>query len=76
MLGINNRNLKTLAIDLATTEKLAVRVNQASRLLIGESGIRTRDDVQRLKKAGVNCFLIGENLLKQKDIAAATAALL
>jgi indole-3-glycerol phosphate synthase len=75
MLGVNNRNLKTLAIDLATTERLAATAGK-DWLLVGESGIRTKADITRLKSAGVNCFLIGENLLKSDDTYAATKAML
>lgn len=75
LLGINNRNLKTLAIDLATTERLAAQAGNAF-LLVGESGIKNSADIARLKRAGVTCFLVGENLLKQDDIAAATRGLL
>lgn len=76
MLGINNRNLKTLEIDLDTTRRLA-ELAAPQKLLVGESGIKTRADIDRLKKqADVHCFLVGENLLKQKNVAAATSALL
>jgi indole-3-glycerol phosphate synthase len=75
LIGINNRNLKTLEIDLGTTERLASMVPE-ERLLVSESGIKTREDVERLRKAGVSCFLVGENLLKEADVGAATKALL
>jgi indole-3-glycerol phosphate synthase len=74
LIGINNRNLKTLEIDLGTTERLASMVPE-ERLLVSESGIKTRDDIQRLRNAGVSCFLVGENLLKETDVGAATRAL-
>lgn len=70
VLGINNRNLKTLKTDLAVTEELAKRVPK-DRLLVSESGIATAVDVARMRKAGAHCFLIGESLLKQKDVKAA-----
>lgn len=75
LIGINNRNLKTLQTDLATTEQLAPHV-PSDRFLVAESGIRTHADLQRLCDAGARCFLVGESLLKQPDVGAATRALL
>ena len=75
LIGINNRNLKTLVTDLATTEELAPRV-PADRFLIAESGIRGREDLRRLAAAGAQCFLVGESLLRQPDVMAATRTLL
>jgi indole-3-glycerol phosphate synthase len=75
LIGINNRNLKTLKTDLATTEKLGPLLPR-SRLKVSESGISTPADLSRLARAGVRCFLIGESLLRQADVAAATRALL
>ena len=75
LIGINNRNLKTLKTDIATTIELAPLV-PPDRFLIAESGIRTPDDVRRLSAAGANCFLIGESLLRQPDVGAAITALL
>jgi len=75
LLGINNRNLKTLKIDLATTEALAPRV-PPERLLITESGLNGPADLARLNAAGAVAFLIGEFLMRQPDVTAATAALL
>ena len=74
LLGINNRNLKTLKVDLATGEKLAAAVPQ-DRLLVGESGIHDAGDIARLRRAGARAFLIGESLMRQPDVAAATRAL-
>jgi indole-3-glycerol phosphate synthase len=75
LIGINNRNLKTLEVDLATCEALAPRV-PSERLVICESGIHTPDDLARMGRAGAKAFLIGESLMRQNDVAAATAALL
>ncbi|MDB5407899.1 MAG: indole-3-glycerol phosphate synthase TrpC [Rhodospirillales bacterium] len=75
LIGINNRNLKTLAVDLATTEELAALVPQG-RLLVSESGLYTPADLARMKRCGANCFLVGESLMRQQDVTAATRALL
>src|SRR5690606_22915674 len=66
LIGINNRNLKTFDTDLATSERLFESVDD-SRLLVSESGIHTAADVQRLKAAGIHCFLIGESLMREAD---------
>ena len=75
LVGVNNRNLRTLRTDLATTEALAARV-PAGRVLVAESGIAGRADVERLSRAGARCFLVGESLLRQADVGAAARALL
>ncbi len=75
LVGINNRDLKTFATSLETTEELAPRVPK-DRTVIAESGIASPADLQRLAKAGVHAFLVGESLMRQADVAAATRALL
>ena len=88
LIGVNNRNLKTFKVDLATTEQLAAKMeagglkmaktsepssilnSPSSPLLVAESGIHTRADVERVKKCGAGAILVGESLVKQGDIGA------
>ncbi|WP_158743449.1 indole-3-glycerol phosphate synthase TrpC [Acidisphaera sp. L21] len=75
LIGVNNRNLKTMRTDLQTTIDLAPFV-PPDRLLITESGIRDHHDVHRLGEVGAQCLLVGESLLRQADIGQAVHALL
>lgn len=75
LMGVNNRNLKTLKTDVATTEQLAAMV-PPGRVLISESGLTTRADLDRMAAAGARRFLIGESLMRQPDVTEAVAALL
>lgn len=74
LIGINNRNLKTLTVDLATTEALGPRLPDG-RFLVAESGLNTRADLDRMSAVGARAFLIGESFMRQDDVAAAVAAL-
>ena len=75
LIGINNRDLATFAVDLATTERLAPQA-PAGALVVSESGLSGPADIARLRRGGVGCFLVGESLLRAADVAAATRALL
>ena len=74
IIGVNNRDLRSFNVDLATSERLGALM-PADAIRVAESGIRTRDDVQRLRAAGFHAFLVGESLLRQNDRAAAVEAL-
>ena len=74
LIGVNNRNLRDFSVDLGTSERLAARM-PAETIKVAESGIKTRHDVERLRNAGFNAFLVGESLLRQEDRAAAVRAL-
>jgi indole-3-glycerol phosphate synthase len=80
LVGVNNRNLKTFKVDLATTERLAARLHSSPSntppLLVAESGIHTRADVERLAKCGAQAILVGESLMKHADIGAKTRQML
>ncbi|WP_343082110.1 indole-3-glycerol phosphate synthase TrpC [Ostreiculturibacter nitratireducens] len=75
MVGINNRNLKTFEVTLETTKRLAKLVPEG-RMIVAESGIFTPDDLADLARYGARAFLIGESLMRQDDVEAATRALL
>ena len=75
LIGVNNRNLKTFDVDLDHTLRLRDRVPKEC-VLVGESGIRTRADVERLEAAGVQAILVGESLMRESDIGAAVDQLL
>jgi indole-3-glycerol phosphate synthase len=75
LIGVNNRNLKTLTTDLATSDEL-VPLIPADRIPVSESGIRTPQDVRRICRAGARCLLVGEHLLRQKDVTAAASELI
>ena len=75
LIGVNNRNLKTLAVDLAVTEHLAPRVPK-DRVLVAESGLGSPADLARMARAGASAFLIGESFMRQPDVEAAVRQML
>ena len=75
LIGINNRDLKTFVVDLAVTERLA-KMSPKSALLVTESGLFNAEDAHRMAKCGARAMLVGESLMRQSDVTAATQALL
>jgi indole-3-glycerol phosphate synthase len=75
LIGVNNRNLHSFEVSLATTERLAPLIPR-DRMIIAESGLNVAADLARLQKVRANTFLIGESLMRQKDVSAATTAIL
>ena len=75
LIGVNNRNLRTFVTDLGTTAKLA-RMMPPDRLLVAESGISTRGDIEILAGAGASAFLVGESLMREEDFGAKLRELL
>ena len=75
LLGVNNRDLKSLRVDLATFERLAPMV-PPDRFLVAESGLYAHADLLRMRAAGAKAYLVGESLMREADVTAATSRLL
>ncbi|WP_224982468.1 indole-3-glycerol phosphate synthase TrpC [Geomonas agri] len=75
MIGINNRDLRTFQVDIATSERLAAQI-PAGRIIVAESGINTRDEIVRLTEKGLHAFLIGESMMREPDVGAKLSELL
>jgi len=68
IVGINNRDLRSFVVDLVTTEKILGTKNISNKVIISESGIKSNNDIKRLKKFGVNAFLVGSSIMRSKDV--------
>lgn len=75
LIGINNRNLKTLKVDLRTTQRLAPQIPEGY-VIVCESGIKSHTDIERVQAKGVHAFLVGESLMREADVTAAVKILL
>jgi indole-3-glycerol phosphate synthase len=75
LIGINNRDLRTFEVDLGTSERVA-KLAPAGAILVAESGLSGPGELARLSEAGIDCFLVGESLMRANDVAAATRALI
>jgi len=75
VIGVNNRDLKTLKVDMATGDRLIPQIPKIGYTIVAESGIRTADDVRRYKKAGAHTILVGESLMRQADAVEAVRIL-
>jgi indole-3-glycerol phosphate synthase len=80
LVGVNNRDLKSFKVDLDVTERLAHRMRQSGQcphaILVSESGIHTRSDVERLARCGASAILVGESLMRHENIAQKVAELI
>ncbi|MFC4386409.1 indole-3-glycerol phosphate synthase TrpC [Gracilibacillus marinus] len=68
IIGVNNRDLKTFEVDLAVTERLAKLIDSTTTLLVSESGIKVKEDVERVARAGARAILVGETMMRSRDV--------